>query len=126
MTKRSIAPQPLTLFDWIKQPRTGMYSINVNPGLLNLTHDMGAAIVLDALICNCDTNDCWIDMEAFAGMTRVEMQDTWIWTAMKRLEREGYIELQPYSRFIENQRFELRLTQKFFDEYNTIRMNNET
>ena len=57
-------------------------------------------------------------MEAFAGMTRLEMQDTWIWTAMKRLERDKYIESQPYSRFIENQRFELRLTQKFFDEYN--------
>ena len=105
------------MFDWMPFKLW----VFVDTTMLELTNDLGSAVLLDTLMRrrdNFQTDDGWIDMEAFAGMTRLEMQNTWIWTAMKRLEREGYIELQPYSRFIENQRFELRLTQKFFDEYN--------
>lgn len=120
------------MFDWLAFERRGFQKIFVDPTILELTNDLGSAVVLDMLMWKYGDfllDDGWIDMEALAGMTRPEMQDTWIWTAIKRLEREGYIELQPYSRFIENQRFELRLTQKFFDDHSNsflMRTNNET
>ena len=98
------------MFDWMVHGW-----IFVDPTMLELTNDLGSAVLLDTLMWRRDnfpTDNGWIDMEAFAGMTRLEMQDTWIWTAIKRLERDKYIELRPYSRFIENQRFELRLVLK--------------
>lgn len=126
MVKHDWNTQHCTIFDWMKLPRAGMDYYTVDPDLLKLTRDIGSAILLDALMMYADnytTNDGWIDMEAITGKKRVEIQQTWLWTAIRRSAQCHYIEIAQYSRFLENSRFEIRLTQQYYEAMTRLKVN---